>query len=208
MARTWFGMAVVGMLWLLTANAAAQKYEIGGSIGRMFVSDQGVVGADPSNPNLHFGNGLTYEATFGRRFFDIGLISLTAEVPFAITPTEKLNFGVNVVPKSYRAFFVTPAARVNLFPTTNFSPWVSFGGGFGHFSASSTLEFGGANPGATGTTTGVFQSGAGLDVKVLPTLKLRAEFRDFYSGVPQLNVDTGKSRQHNMFVGGGVVFSF
>jgi hypothetical protein len=26
--------------------------------------------------------------------------------------------------------------------------------------------------------------------------------------VPQLNVDTGKSRQHNLFVGGGVVWHF
>jgi hypothetical protein len=32
--------------------------------------------------------------------------------------------------------------------------------------------------------------------------------RDFWSGVPQLNVDTGKSRQHNIFGGGGVVWHF
>ena len=36
--------------------------------------------------------------------------------------------------------FVTPAARVNLFPTTAVSPWVSFGGGFGHISQSKALE--------------------------------------------------------------------
>ena len=39
-------------------------------------------------------------------------------------------------------------------------------------------------------------------------LSLRGEARDFNSGVPQLNVDTGKSRQHNYFVGGGVVWRF
>ena len=37
---------------------------------------------------------------------------------------------------------------------------------------------------------------------------VRGEVRDFYSGVPQLNVDTGKTRQHNYFVGGGVVWHF
>jgi hypothetical protein len=47
---------------LLAVSAAAQKNEIAGSIGRIFISDQGVLGADPSNPNIHFGNGLTYEA--------------------------------------------------------------------------------------------------------------------------------------------------
>jgi hypothetical protein len=208
MARIWFGIAILAGLSFLTANAAAQKNEIAGSIGRIFISDQGVTGADPSNPNVHFGDGLTYEANYGHRLFDIGLVGVTVEVPFVFTPTTKLNFGVNVVPKSFRSYFVTPAARVNLFPDTGFSPWVSVGGGFGHFSESSDLEFGGPNPGSQGTTSGVFQAGVGLDVRILPALKLRGEFRDFYSGVPQLNVTTGKDRQHNMFVGGGVVFSF
>jgi hypothetical protein len=32
--------------------------------------------------------------------------------------------------------------------------------------------------------------------------------RDFWSGTPNILVDTGKSRQHNYFVGGGVVWRF
>jgi len=208
MARQRFGIAVLIAIALLAVNAAAQKNEIAGSIGRVFISDQGVSGADPSNPNIHFGNGLTYEANYARRFIDLGIIDVKVEVPFVFTPTVELNFGQNVVPKSFRSYFVTPAARVSLFPSTAFSPWVSVGGGFGHFSESSELEFGGPNPGNTGTTSGVFQSGGGLDVKIISAFKLRAEVRDFYSGVPQLNVDTGKTRQHNIFVGGGVVFSF
>jgi hypothetical protein len=85
---------------------------------------------------------------------------------------------------------------------------VSIGGGFGRFGESSQLEFGGTNPGSTGTTSGVLQTGGGLDVKILSAFKLRGEVRDFYSGTPQLNANTGKTRQHNIFVGGGVVFSF
>ncbi|HEY1271742.1 MAG TPA: hypothetical protein VGF08_07140 [Terriglobales bacterium] len=208
MARTWFGIAVVAVLSLLTVNAAAQKYEIAGSIGRMFVSDQGVIGANPANPNVHFGDGLTYEANASRRIFDIGLVGIAVEVPFVFTPTTDLNFGSNLVPKSFRSYFVTPAARIHLFPDTGISPWVSVGGGFGHFSESSELEFGGTNPGSKGSSSGVFQAGVGFDVKVIPLIKIRAEFRDFYSGVPQLNVNTAKDRQHNMFVGAGVVFSF
>ena len=62
MTRQGFGIAVLIAMALLAVSAAAQKNEIAGSIGRIFISDQGVLGADPSNPNIHFGNGLTYEA--------------------------------------------------------------------------------------------------------------------------------------------------
>jgi len=208
MARQRFGIAVLIAMALLAVNAAAQSNEIAGSIGRVFISDQGVLGANPSNANIHFGNGLTYEANYARRFINLGILAVHVEVPFVFTPTVKLNFGQNIVPKSFRSYFVTPAARLNLFPTTAFSPWISVGGGFGRFGESDQLEFGGTNPGNRGTTTGVFQTGLGLDVKIIPVLKLRGEVRDFYSGVPQLNANTGKDRQHNIYVAGGLVFSF
>ncbi len=125
-----------------------------------------------------------------------------------LNPDEDLHAAQNVVPKQYFSFFVTPAARLNVFPDAGLSPWISFGGGFGHFSESSTLVLGGPNPGKTGTNTGVLQVGVGLDVKIVRGFSLRGEARDFWSGVPQLNVDSGKSRQHNIFVGGGVVWHF
>src|SRR5882672_6666297 len=130
MACQRFGIAVLLAMAFLAVNAAAQKNEIAGSIGRVFISDQGVLGANPANPNIHFGNGLTYEANYAHRFVSLGILSVNVEVPFVFTPTVKLNFGQNIVPKSFRSYFVTPAARVNLFPTTGFSPWVSVGGGF------------------------------------------------------------------------------
>ena len=125
-----------------------------------------------------------------------------------LNPDEDLHAAQNVVPKQYFSLFVTPAARLNVFPDSGLSPWISFGGGFGHFSESSDLVFGGPNPGNTGTNTGVLQAGVGLDVKIVSRFTLRGEARDFWSGVPQLNVDSGKSRQHNIFVGGGVVWHF
>src|SRR5262249_5820441 len=161
-------------------NASAQKNEIAGSIGRVFISDQGVLGTNPSN--IHFGNGLTYEANFAHRLINLGILDVKVEVPFVFTPSVKLHFSEGVVPKSFRSYFVTPAARASLFPTTAFSPWVSVGGGFGRFDESSELEFGQPNPGQKGTTSGVFQSGGGLDVRIISAFKLRAEVRDFYSG--------------------------
>lgn len=207
MASKWW--TIVVLLPFLVAIAAAQdKNELTGIIGRTFISDQGVRGTNAVDPTLHFGNGLSFEVNYGRHLMGGGIAGLTFEVPFVYNHDEDLHFSLNLAPEGYRSFFVTPSIRVNLLPDSGLSPWVSFGGGFAHFSESSNLEFGEPNPGKTGTTTGVFQIGGGLDVKIWHALRLRGEVRDFNSGVPQLNLNTGKSRQHNFFVGGGVVWHF
>src|ERR1039457_2510107 len=193
------------------AQAAAQKNELSGIIGRTFISNQRIQGAPPPDPDLRFGNGLSFEVNYARHVMDTGrgFFSLTLEVPFVVNPDQDLHAALpNRIPEKYTSYFVTPAARVNLFAGQGVSPWVSFGGGFGHFSESSTLLFGGHNPGPTGTNTGVVQSGLGLDVKIFRRFSLRGEARDFWSGVPQLNVTTDKSRQHNIFAGGGIVWHF
>jgi hypothetical protein len=199
--------ALVAVCTFVT-QAAAQKNELTGILGRTFISNQGIPGAPSYDPELRFGNGLTFEINYARRVLNAGLFSLSWEVPFVVDPVEDLHTAQNLVPKQYSSFFVTPGARVNLFPDLAVSPWVSFGAGFGHFSESSTLLFGGTNPGKTGTTTSALQGGIGLDVKIFGHFSLRGEGRDFWSGVPQLNVATGKTRQHNIFAGGGVVWHF
>jgi hypothetical protein len=98
------------------------------------------------------------------------------------------------VPSSYVSYFLTPSLRANIFAMTAISPWDSFGGGIGHFKQSSQLELGGPNPNKE-STTGIFQMGFGLDVRLKRTLSLRGEVRDFWSGTPNLGADTGKSRQ-------------
>ena len=190
------------------AQAAAQKNELSGILGRTFISNQGILGAPSYDPELRSGNGLTFEINYARRLMDGPFWSLAVEVPFVVNYDEDLHAAQNLVPGQYSSIFITPAARLNLFPQQAVSPWVSFGGGFGHFGESSTLLFGGLNPGQTGTTTGVLQAGVGLDVKIIGRFSLRGEARDFWSGVPDLNVNTGKSRQHNILVGGGVVWHF
>jgi len=209
MARKWLAAAVLVVLTGLVANAVAQdqKNELTGIIGRTFVSNHHVVGLAVDEV-VTSGNGLTFEVNYGRRLWGSGPLSLTAEVPAAFNLDEDIHLKANLVPASYRSIFVTPSIRANLFPGTGFSPWVSVGGGFGYFGESSKLEFGGANPGKTGTTTGVLQIGAGFDVKIFGPFSLRAQVRDFRSGVPQLNVNTGSSTQHNLFAGGGLIWHF
>ena len=209
MGRTLFSFAVLVSLVGLTYGATAQeKNELSGLIGRTFVSDHAATDTITPGALLTSGAGLSLEANYGRRLMDLGIVGLTAEVPFVVNLDENVHYNLNLVPKDYKSFFVTPSLRANLFPGSGISPWVSAGGGFGYFKENSSLEFGGTNSGETGTTTGIFQMGVGLDVKLFSRLSLRGEARDFYSGVPQLNVDIGKSRQHNIFVGAGVIWHF
>ena len=189
------------------AQATAQKNELSGIVGRTFTSDQSIQGAPAFDPDLRFGNGLTFEINYARQVMVTGrgFVSLALEVPFVVNPDEDLHTALpGRTFQQYTSFFVTPAARFNLFSGQGVSPWVSVGGGFGHFSESSTVPFGGAN----GTNTGVFQAGVGLDVRIFGRFSIRGEGRDFWSGVPQLGLNTGKSRQHNIFAGGGIVWHF
>ena len=192
----------------LVAHAAAQKNELAGLVGRTFISNQGIKGATFLNNEVRFGNGWTFEVNYAHRVLGAGFASVFLELPAVVNVNEKLNTGLNLIPENFKSYFVTPAARLNVLSDTAISPWVSLGGGYGHFSESSTLVFGGPNPGKTGTSTGVLQAGVGLDVRTFDRFSLRGEARDFWSGVPQLNVDTGKSRQHNIFVAVGVVWHF
>jgi hypothetical protein len=205
---------LVSVACILKGSASAQdeKNEITGIIGRTFISDQGIVGATYPNPFVRSGHGLTFELNYARRLLGTPIYSISAEMPAVFNLDEDLGSGSDVVPAGYKQIFVTPAVRFNLFPATAVSPWISFGGGFAHFTESSNLNYYGSNPGGS-STSGVLQGGLGLDVRPfqrrVKRLSLRGQVRDFWSGTPNLPLaDTGKTRQHNYFLGGGVIWHF
>ena len=178
--------------------------------GRTFVSTttiQNPPAGDP-NPNIHFGNPASVAFNYGRLLISRRIFGLYAELPVAIYFKMDLNTFTNQIPKDIGAVFVTPSARLNIFSGDSVTPWVSVGGGYGRFRESSQLIFYNPNPGPTGTNTGVAQFGAGLDVWLWHRWGFRAEARDFYSGNPALNVTTTNSRQHNYYVGAGVMHRF
>jgi len=206
--QLWVGVLAVVTMLAVSAAAQDEKNELTGMIGRTIISDQGIKGANYFNPFVRSGKGLSFEVNYARKFIATQIFSLAGEVPVVFNPDEDLNAGADIVPVDYSAFFITPSARLNLFPTTAFSPWISFGGGFGHFGENKTLIYGGANPGKS-KTTGVIQAGIGLDVKVWHRFSIRGEARDFWSGEPDFPLAaTGKTRQHNYFVAGGVIWRF
>jgi hypothetical protein len=205
--------AVLCIVTMIAASAVAQdeKNELGGILGRTFISDQRITGATFPNPTIASGKGLSFEAEYARRFLITPVFSLSGEGLLMYNHNVKLNAGIptfSIVPTQYSELFVTPAVRLNLFPTTAVSPWASLGAGFGHISQGTTLLYGGTNPGKS-TISAVIQGGFGLDVRVWQKLSIRGELRDFWSGEPDFPLaPTGKSRQHNYFVGGGAFWRF
>jgi hypothetical protein len=197
--------ATVLAVCTIVTHVSAQQNEVSGLIGRTIISQQGIKGGTFFDNNVHFGKGLTFEANYARRVLGPGFASLSLEVPVVVNWDEDLASDAAQVPKSFKSYFVTPSARLNVFANSGVSPWVSLGGGIGRFSESSSQVSG---AGKTGTTTGALQVGLGLDVRFYGRFSLRGEVRDFWSGVPQLNVDTGKTRQHNYFAAGGIVWHF
>jgi hypothetical protein len=207
------GVAVLTVVTMLAASAVAQdeKNEIGGLMGRTFISNQGIKSGPEAGTVIVFGKGLSFEGEYARRFIVTPVYAISVEGLIAYNRDVDVNggaYGFAVIPNDYKELFVTPAVRANLFPTTAVSPWVSLGVGFGHISQSSGLVYGGVNPGKN-TTSAVIEGGIGLDVKVWKKLSIRGEVRDFYSGEPDFPLaPTGKSRQHNFFVGGGAFWRF
>jgi hypothetical protein len=212
-------LAMSSILMLAAASAGAQessvwdkKNEIAGLVERDLTSGHAIT--SPTLPpgftdnRVNIGKGIAFQGNYGRRLHSSDLAAFTFEVPVVYLPDQDLLSGNDLVPEGYKALFVTPGIRVNLFPNTLISPWASAGGGFGHFSTSKTGVFNVLKVPGHGSTTGVFQFGVGLDVKIWRSMKLRAEVRDFYSGVPDLNVVQGRTRMHNFVGGGGVVWVF
>jgi hypothetical protein len=196
------------------AAAQDEKNELTGVIGRIFISDQGIQGpnAPTINPLVRSGKGLTFEVNYARHLMGTDVYTISAEIPAVFNLDEDLNSGGPVVPLDYKQIFVTPSVRANLFPATKVSPWVSFGGGFAHFSENKNLLYYGTNPGGS-TTSGVIQAGLGVDVSLwarrFRRFSIRGEVRDFWSGTPDLPLaDTGKTRQHNYLVGAGGIWRF
>jgi len=158
----------VATIFAVSAVAQDEKNEIGGVIGRTFISDQGIHNATYFDPIIHSGKGLTFGGEYARRFWVTPIYSISFEGLVVLNTDVDLNageYGHSVVPSDLKKLFVTPAARLNLFPTTAVSPWVSVGAGFGHITQNDQLIYGGTNPGKS-TTSAVIEAGVGLDVKV------------------------------------------
>ncbi|MGD0823431.1 MAG: hypothetical protein ABR908_02535 [Terriglobales bacterium] len=189
---------------VLVASATAQINQLSVTAGRTFVSTETV----PSTGlPVHFANPPSVAFNYGRLLKTYKIFGLYGELPVAIIPRMNVNYNLGTNPKDIGMLFVTPSLRVNIFSADSVTPWVSVGGGYGRFRVSPVTLYENPNPGSD-SNTGVVQFGAGLDVWFWHVWGARFEARDFYSGDPDLNVVTNNSRQHNYYVGVGVMHRF
>jgi hypothetical protein len=213
------GRLLIGCVVLasLAASAFAQqawwdkKNELGVLVESSIIRSHAIVGTLPpplTDNRINFSKPWAFQGNYAYRMWTSDLFAVNVEVPFVYQKTVDMISSNDLVPKDYKAFFVTPGVRIHLFPNTLVSPWGSFGGGFGRFMTNKHGVFDVLNVPGKSTTASVFEFGVGLDVKVWRNFKLRGEARDFYSGVPDLNVNQGRSRFHNVTGGGGIVWMF
>lgn len=203
-------LTALSVLILMAIGASAQKNELAAGGGLSIIPDQAI---QPGPIHLtdnfvRFGNGTTWEANYARHLLNHDFFALDAEVPVVGTPDQHLTSGNGAVPQTYASLFLTPAARIRFFPQNVFQLWISGGGGLGHWTISNTLVSGGINLGPKTKNGAVAQGAVGLDVRPWKHFGFRVAARDFYSGILPLNVNTGKSHQHNIAVTGGVIWSF
>ena len=76
------GVAVLIVVTLLVASAVAQdeKNELGGTLGRTFISNQGITGGTYPNTIIAFGKGLSFDVEYARRFLVAPIYSISGEV--------------------------------------------------------------------------------------------------------------------------------
>ena len=105
---------LVVTMWILGGSASAQEKnnEVTGMLGRIFISDQGLLNEAPPGNYVHFGKGLSFEANYAHRFLVTPIFAISGEVPAVFNLDEKLLSSYDVVPGSIKQIFVTPAARV------------------------------------------------------------------------------------------------
>lgn len=187
-------LIVVAVFWFLPALGWAQKNEVSLTAGGMSTSDPGngvcVTFGCPQTSLNGIDAGGAVQAAFAHRVANLKAAGLYLELPLIASPSRGTSSG------NISSLFFTPSLKFKLLQGGAVSPFVSVGGGLGHFNASST-----------GNTVGAGQIGGGADFRTpLRLLGIRAELRDIISGEPSFS-SSGALRQ-NVFVGGGVVLKF
>ncbi len=190
----------VSLVLLFSTFTFAQSTEIGVLAGGIFTSDTSaplscvtsLSGTSCGSTTVHTPTRISYEGVIAHRVVNLHLAGIHLELPVVGTPTRTLVEAGSR--RDFSTVYFTPGLRLQA-GLPFFSPFVSAGGGFAHFSASNSLG---------SSTVGAFQVGGGFDLSApIPFLNFRAEVRDFHNGTPNFNVG-----QNNLFAGAGLILKF
>lgn len=190
------------LLFAFSLASFGQSSELGVVAGGVISPDgqpsAGIGSCTITNPNcgapVQSRTAFAVEGVFAHRVINAHLASLYFEFPIVGTPNRTLRQVTNT--QDFSSIFFTPGVKLRL-EAPGVKPFVSVGGGFAHFSAS-----------GSSSTEGAFQVGGGFDFTTpIPLIALRAEAREFYTGLPSAFRITPVNR-NNVFVGGGIVLRF
>jgi hypothetical protein len=70
-----------------------RRTTVGGMIGRTFISDQGIKGANCFDPIIRLGKGVTFEGEYSRIFLVAPIDSIAGEVPVVYNRDIDSNAG-------------------------------------------------------------------------------------------------------------------
>jgi opacity protein-like surface antigen len=192
------------LLLLFAAVCAAQEGEVHknelafglGGIPALSQSD---------SPSLGAGSGIAYQVNYGRRLLKGRLVALLGEINFVASPLRDVSGSVGTATHDFASLYVTPGIRLKFRPSSRISPYAAVGGGYADYEQSVKQIDGQPNHAPRELARGVFDFGAGVDVRVWRFVALRGEARDFLTGAPNYNVASVSGGQHNIVATGALV---
>ena len=155
--------------------------------------------------SLDAGSGLAFQVNYGRRFLNRNKVALYGEINVIASPLRDVSTAITTATHDFASLYVTPGVRVKLRPASRISPYAVVGGGYADYEQSLTRIDGRPNQAPRELARGVFDFGAGVDVRVWRFVALRGEARDFYTGSPNYNVASISGGQHNIVTTGAFV---
>lgn len=191
------------MIFSCAPVAFAQEHEVALLIGRLKAGDRGLDSLQPIR--AAFDGAVSYEVNYANRMVDGELASLHWEITIVGAPNTGVKSTNLLLPKNYSSLFLTPGLKLKLFPGGGISPYIVGGVGLGRYRESDTTVGGTPNTGDRANTTWAFNFGGGVDFNLFGPVAVRGEVRDFVTGNPSFSAPFLTNKQHNVFVGGGVV---
>jgi opacity protein-like surface antigen len=196
------------MFFAFAPAVFAQQNELALLIGRMKPSDRSLSLNPAPAIDATFDGALTYQINYANRVVNGEVASLHLELAVTGVPRTGVRSDNFLLPRTYSTLIFTPGLKLKAFPGGGFSPYVVAGAGVGRFSLSDTNIAGGPVPGDGSNTSFVFTYGGGVDLNILGPLSVRGEVRDYLAGTPNFGALTLNERQHNLFIGAGIVLRF
>ena len=200
--------ALLMMIFAFAPAVFAQEHELALLIGRLKPSDRTLQLNPLPAVDAAFSGAATYQINYANRIINGEVASLHFEIEITGAPRTGVKSSNVLLPRTYSTLIFTPGLKLKVFPRGGFSPYLVSGVGLGRFSQSSTLINGSPNTGDRSNNSFVFNFGGGVDVNVLGPLSVRGEARDFMTGTPSFSTPFLNDRQHNLFVGAGIVLKF